>query len=82
MKLKNNLSDNDLTNILSKVLKIKKENISKDISRNNCKVWDSMNHVRIMLELEKTTSLKIDSNDAIDLDSYESIIEHFRLIEK
>ena len=78
MKLKNNLSENDLINILAKVLKMKKEKISKNINRKNCKTWDSMNHVRIILELEKITSFKIDSNDAIDLDSFETIIEYFK----
>lgn len=77
MKLKNNLYERDLINILSKVLKIKEEKLSKNINRKNCKVWDSMNHVRIMLELEKITSLKIDSNDAIDLDSFEAIMKYF-----
>ena len=49
-----NKTDNNtrLKEIFCKILKIKKSNYSEKISIQNVKKWDSLNHLRLILEIE------------------------------
>lgn len=50
-----NKTDNNtrLKEIFCKILKIKKSNYSEKISIQNVKKWDSLNHLRLILEIER-----------------------------
>lgn len=78
MKSKINFNETNIKKIFSRVLKISLNEIKNNLSRENCKNWDSMNHVRLVLEIEKELGIKIDNNDAIDLDNYETIIKFLK----
>lgn len=75
MKSKNNFNQLKLKKIISKILKINLGKIPNNLNRDNCKNWDSMNHVRLILEIEKEFGFKIDNNDAIDLVSLETLVK-------
>tara|TARA_B100001989_G_C24493429_1_gene440835 strand:+ start:973 stop:1215 length:243 start_codon:yes stop_codon:yes gene_type:complete len=75
MKSKNNFNQLKLKEIISKILKINLGKIPNNLNRDNCKNWDSMNHVRLILEIEKEFGFKIDNNDAIDLVSLETLVK-------
>ena len=53
MKSKINFNETNIKKIFSRVLKISLNEIKNNLSRENCKNWDSMNHVRLVLEIEK-----------------------------
>jgi acyl carrier protein len=46
--------------IISKVLKIKKEKIKKTLQINHVPGWDSLSHINIFLELKKNFKFKTD----------------------
>ncbi len=46
--------------IISKVLKIKKEKIKKTLQINHVPEWDSLSHINIFLELKKNFKFKTD----------------------
>lgn len=78
MKSKINLNDTNIKKIFSKILKISLNEVKDNLSRENCKNWDSMNHVRLVLEIEKELKIKIDNNDAIDLDNFKTFCKFLK----
>ena len=74
MKYKNNSTEIEIKKIFSDIMRVEIDEVNNNLKRDNCKNWDSLNHVRLILEIEKKLGIKIDNNDAIDLDSFESLI--------
>ena len=53
------------------------ENIADDISQSNCKIWDSMNHLNLIVDLENEFNVSLEPEDIADmknLDLIEKII--------
>ena len=61
--------------ILFKVLKINEKEFREDIGAYNNPNWDSMNHLEILLSLEKNFNIKFTENEISKLDCYTNIIK-------
>ena len=53
---------------------IKDEDISK-ASQNNLKNWDSVNHMNLILAIEKEFDITLDNNDVIKLSDFKSCFQ-------
>ena len=63
--------------VFSKILKIDKKNINFKSSIQNIKSWDSINHIKLLIELEKKLKKKIKISDYSSLTSFKKIINYF-----
>ena len=61
--------------ILFKVLKISAKEFRENIGAYNNPNWDSMNHLEILLSLEKNFKIKFSQNEISKLDCYTNIIK-------
>tara|TARA_B100000963_G_scaffold1809_3_gene1368 strand:- start:9389 stop:9604 length:216 start_codon:yes stop_codon:yes gene_type:complete len=64
--------------LIAKIIKVKESQITKKSCANDFDTWDSLNHVRIILELEKLKKKKISTTDSIKLNSIKSIIKFLK----
>ncbi len=53
---------------------IKDEDISK-ASQNNLKNWDSVNHMNLILAIEKEFDITLDNNDVVKLSDFKSCFQ-------
>lgn len=53
---------------------IKDEDINK-ASQNNLKNWDSVNHMNLILAIEKEFDITLDNNDVIKLSDFKSCFQ-------
>ncbi len=67
--------DEQVKKILFKVLKISEKKFNENIGAYNNPNWDSMNHLEILLSLEKNFKIKFSQNEISKLDSYTNIIK-------
>ena len=56
--MKNLISKKDLIKILSKSLNISEKKINEKTNSKNTKEWDSLNHLNILIAINKKTSKK------------------------
>tara|TARA_Y100000591_G_C21393623_1_gene479392 strand:+ start:54 stop:284 length:231 start_codon:yes stop_codon:yes gene_type:complete len=54
--------------VFSKVLKVDKSIYSEDLAVGDIPEWDSVNHVRLLQEIEDYFEISIDVADAIDIE--------------
>ena len=64
-----------MSEIFSLILDIPIEKINYDISPKNTKKWDSLNHLKIIMEIESTFNVDILPEEAINLFSFKDSIE-------
>lgn len=66
----------------SKVIKILEEvlemKIGKDASTDNISAWDSLNQIRIILEIEDVFNLKVNFDDISELTSVDTIVSYLK----
>ena len=71
----NNQFIGDKLEILFKnTFSIKDEDINK-ASQNNLKNWDSVNHMNLILAIEKEFDITLDNNDVIKLSNFRSCFQ-------
>ena len=73
------LAQNDLEKIIStvsKVFSLPAENISLETSADDILLWDSLGHMRLILELEQAFSTRIDDRIAITLWSVQALYDY------
>ena len=71
----NNYFVRDKLKILFKnTFNIKDEDISK-ASQNNLKNWDSVNHMNLILAIEKEFDITLDNNDVVKLSDFKSCFQ-------
>ena len=63
--------------ILAKNLKIPEENLNLETDTANTPEWDSLAQVRIILELEKESKIKVRNDQIGELNSIKKLIKHF-----
>lgn len=66
---------NKVIDILEEVLEIK---ITQDASTDNISEWDSLNQIRIILEIENTFNLKVNFDDISKLTSVDTIVRYLK----
>jgi len=65
---------------LRKILNLKNlddEKIKKT-KQTNIKIWDSLNHVNIIVDLEKKFKIRFTDDENLDLDSYKKIFVYIK----
>ena len=65
--------------ILAKKLKSSEESINSETNIKNTPEWDSLAHVRIILELEAETKKKVRNDQIGELNSVKKLIKHFTI---
>ena len=65
---------NKIETLFKNTFNIKDEDISK-ASQNNLKNWDSINHMNLILAIEKEFDITLDNNDVIKLSDFRSCFQ-------
>jgi len=65
---------NKLNEIFANILNIPIEKITSELSMENTVEWDSLTHIEILYELQKTFNVKFDSYEAINMIDYNQTI--------
>ena len=63
--------------ILAKNLRISEDSINLETDTTNTPEWDSLAHLRIILELEKEFKIKVRNDQIGGLSSIKKLIKHF-----
>tara|TARA_B110000438_G_C15707413_1_gene603795 strand:+ start:103 stop:351 length:249 start_codon:yes stop_codon:yes gene_type:complete len=75
MKYKKNILEKKLTKIFKKVFKV--GNLSnKSLTYNNLSNWDSLQHIILIKEIEKTFKIRIDDLSLPELISFSKIMNY------
>ena len=77
MSLKNIMKNKIIYQTLAKNLRISEDSINLEIDTNNTPEWDSLAHLRIILELEKEFKIKVRNDQIGGLSSIKKLIKHF-----
>ena len=77
MNLKNIMKNKTIYQILAKNLRISEDSINLESDTNNTPEWDSLAHLRIILELEKEFKIKVRNDQIGGLISIKKLIKHF-----
>ena len=65
---------NKIETLFKNTFNIKDEDISK-ASQNNLKNWDSINHMNLILAIEKEFDITLDNNDVIKLSNFRTCFQ-------
>ncbi len=63
---------------IAKILNVSETSINDNSKAEDFSKWDSLAHIRIIIELEKIFKKKIKTSKIPELNSVKSIIEHLR----
>jgi acyl carrier protein len=66
---------NNCVKVFSKVMLIDSSVITNETSTDNLPSWDSLSHVNLILELEKAFDVKIDVEDAVEIQNFKMVYE-------
>ena len=69
----NDINLKKISKIISKHTKVQEESVNLDTSAQNTERWDSLAHIRIILEIEKISKKKVPSSKVGDLNSIKAI---------
>lgn len=69
------MQNDKLKNVFVKVLGISPEMEVCSIVQKDLSSWDSLTHVKLIMELEKTFSVEFEMKDFEQLDSFDSILK-------
>ena len=72
--MNNQFIKNKLETLFKNTFNIKNKDISK-ASQNNLKNWDSVNHMNLILAIEKEFDITLDNNDVIKLSDFRSCFQ-------
>ena len=72
-----NKKEKKLMHVLTQILNIKQEKFNINGNLKNIKAWDSLNHMKILLALQKKFNKKIDFSKASELNSYKKLCKFF-----
>jgi acyl carrier protein len=73
------MSNKLIYQILARNLKISENSINIRTDTKNTPEWDSLAHVRIILELEKELKIKVRNDQIGELNSIKKLIKHFTI---
>lgn len=64
---------NRIKNIISIAFNVNEELIDKNFGPSSCKKWDSLNHIKLCISLEKEFKIKFSDSELETLINYEII---------
>ena len=64
-----------IKSVMSDIFNEKLPEDNKDISKKLIKKWDSINHLKIILSLEKEFGVKFNDQEAFELTNFEKLYE-------
>ena len=67
--------DNQLKSILGKVFDLQAEEIEDETSPENVGLWDSLNHLRLITEIEKVFRIRLSMKEVRSMVSFAKIRE-------
>ncbi len=76
--MNNDSVEKKLKEVLSSVLDIKVEDINEETSINTEESWDSLAHIRIILEIEREFGIKIPTDKIFSLNSFNALIKFIK----
>ncbi len=65
----------EISNIISKTLNIKVNDLNLNSGKNNILKWDSLNQVKIILAIEEKYKIKFGTDNFEDLNNIKKIVE-------
>ncbi len=71
-----------LVDAVSSILKIKPEAVTLETSKENTPSWDSLAHLRLILEIEYNLGIRFESQDIPQLTSVAALNEAISKLEK
>ena len=71
----NNKIFEEISNIISKTLNIKVNDLNLNSGKNNVLKWDSLNQVKIILAIEEKYKIKFGPDNFEDLNNIKKIVE-------
>ena len=77
MSSENVMKNKIIYQILAKNLRISEDSINLETDTTNTPEWDSLAHLRIILELEKEFKIKVRNDQIGGLISIKKLIKHF-----
>ena len=77
MSLNNIMKNKFIYQILAKNLRISEDSINLETDTTNTPEWDSLAHLRVILELEKEFKIKVRNDQIGGLISIKKLIKHF-----
>ncbi len=77
-----NTNFNKIAKIIAKHTRVKEKSITIETTAETIERWDSLTHVKIIVDVEKDFDLKINTSIIGELNSVKSIIQHIESVEK
>lgn len=75
----NKLKNKDIFKIISKNTNIEINKINENSKADDFPQWDSMNHINIVLDIQKIKRIKISSSKALELNSVKKILKFLKI---
>ena len=67
--------DEQLKEVFAEALDLEIEEIEKDSSQDNLEDWDSLGHLNLISEIEKTFKVKITMDEVMEMTTYAKVKE-------
>ena len=71
------MNKKNIIEIVSKHVKVSADKIKDESSTETIDTWDSLAHIRIIMELEKLTNIKIQNSDFGEYNSIKKLTDKF-----
>ncbi len=71
------MNKKNIIEIVSKHVKVSVDKIKDESSTETIDTWDSLAHIRIIMELEKLTNIKIQTSDFGEYNSIKKLTDKF-----
>ena len=71
------MNKKNIIEIVSKHVKVSADKIKDESSTETIDTWDSLSHIRIIMELEKLTNIKIQTSDFGEYNSIKKLTDKF-----
>ena len=65
-----------LSEIMEDILELEPEDVSEDLSQENCDEWDSLAQMTLMVSVENEFGVKFNAKEMAELKSVKSILDY------